>query len=361
MIFSTNQNRASNSSSNPYQVRSIADGVSRSLDAERIGNLIENCDIIKLFRAESLEAGYILDILYNLDKVHDMKSEQPADHLQEIEIDFMKSFWEEISKFKIEEPTEEGACALPKNAAEIKPIQIEKQHDTNFLLQDLTGESDALLSMAFEEYVSNTNDIEQHDILNSPNDDDEIIDCYKISKRFVLIQSVWRDFFLVEIIFNESRSELVQHQRPFLLKKKWNNAHFTVFSRITQITDFPLPLTIIIHDCLRKLLRSRIAVANTYVLRIFLDEYKVLDHIINLQRVFFFGAGDLMLTFYSKLFKQVSWATLSCELLFGTFFMIAKSIDSKLPPIEMKTLLKNANIAEKCNWLISFSCFSASR
>lgn len=190
MIFSTNQNRASNSSSNPYQVRSISDGVSRSLDAERIGNLIENCDIIKLFRAESLEAGYILDILYNLDKVHDMKSEQPADHLQEIEIDFMKSFWEEISKFKIEEPTEEGACALPKNAEEIKPIQIEKQHDTNFLLQDLTGESDALLSMAFEEYVSNTNDIEQHDILNSPIDDDEIIDCYKISKRFVLIQSV---------------------------------------------------------------------------------------------------------------------------------------------------------------------------
>lgn len=314
MIFSTNQNRASNSSSNPYQVRSIADGVSRSLNAERIENLIENCDIIKLFRAESLEAGYILDILYNLDKLHDMKSEQPVDHLQEIETDFMTIFWEEISKFKTEEPTEEGACALPKDAEESKSIQFEKQHDTNFLLQDLTGESDALLSMAFEEYVSNTNDIEQHDIFNSPIDDVDTIDCYKISKRFVFIQNVWRDFILFEIIFNESGFDLVQHQRPFLPWKIRNNSHSIVFSRITQITDFPLPLTIIIHDCLRKILRSRIAVANTYVLRIFLDEYKVLDHIINLQRVFFFGAGDLMLTFYSKLFKQVSWTISSWEI-----------------------------------------------
>lgn len=46
--------------------------------------------------------------------------------------------------------------------------------------------------------------------------------------------------------------------------------------------------------------------ANKYVLRIFLDEYKVLDHLIDLQRVFFLGAGDLMLTFYSKLFQSVS-------------------------------------------------------
>lgn len=57
---------------------------------------------------------------------------------------------------------------------------------------------------------------------------------------------------------------------------------------------------------MRAILRSRISIANKFVRRIYLDEYKVLDHLVNLQRVFFFGAGDLMHTFYSKLFKSVS-------------------------------------------------------
>lgn len=72
------------------------------------------------------------------------------------------------------------------------------------------------------------------------------------------------------------------------------------------MTNFPMPLTLTIHERLRKILRSRISIANEYVLRIFLDEYKVHDHLINLQRVYFFSAGDLMHTFYSKLFKSVS-------------------------------------------------------
>lgn len=84
------------------------------------------------------------------------------------------------------------------------------------------------------------------------------------------------------------------------------NNPISIFYRLCQITDFPLPLSTIIHDCLKMILKSRISIANKYVLRIFMDEYKVLDHLINLQRVFFFGAGDLMLTFYSKLFKSVS-------------------------------------------------------
>lgn len=76
------------------------------------------------------------------------------------------------------------------------------------------------------------------------------------------------------------------------------------------MTDFPMPMSIIIYERLREILRSRISIANEYVLRIFLDEYNVHDHLINLQRVYFFGAGDLMHTFYSKLFKSVSNDTL---------------------------------------------------
>lgn len=57
---------------------------------------------------------------------------------------------------------------------------------------------------------------------------------------------------------------------------------------------------------LHNLLISRIATANRYVLNIFTTEYNVLEHIYNLQKVFFLGAGDLMQTFYSNLFQSVS-------------------------------------------------------
>lgn len=175
-------NRSSNSSSTLYQSRAIADGVSRSLDAASIEQLIQNCGIINLFRAESLEAGYILNILYNLDKMSDMKSEQSIDDLGDIETAFMNSFWEEIQKFRNE--PEEGACAIPENAAkEIKPPKCEKQVDNSFLLQDLIGESDALLSMAFEQYISNTNDIAEQQAELSSDYVDDPINCHKIAKR----------------------------------------------------------------------------------------------------------------------------------------------------------------------------------
>lgn len=180
---STNQNRPSSSSLNLYQTRSIADGVSRSLDATSIEKLIENCHIIKLFRAESLEAGYILNILYNLDKLTDMKAEQSADDCREIETVFMKSFWEEISKFQSEVRDDDEAILLPEKTGEIVPVKVE---DNNFLLQDLTGESDALLSMAFAQYVSDTNVIVDRETTNKTESDEDLIDCYKISKRCVI-------------------------------------------------------------------------------------------------------------------------------------------------------------------------------
>lgn len=81
---------------------------------------------------------------------------------------------------------------------------------------------------------------------------------------------------------------------------------FLYTSSLYRISHFTLPLSIVIHDRLRAILKSRIFTANKYVQRIFVDEYKIMDHFVNLQRVFFFGAGDLMLTFYSKLFMSVS-------------------------------------------------------
>lgn len=250
-------------SSSVYKRRSISAGVSRSLDVASIKNRIDNCKIINLFRNESLEAGYILNILYNLDKMTEMKMEdqQLNDETSlpsNIEQLFMNSFWEAINKFQIH-----------KTSVEIDVQANTTTNESVAIKEDLDTEMDALLSMAFSQCTIH----QETKLENSTTIDQQSTDGYKIYKH------------------------------------------------LNQITDFPMPLSIIIHDRLRDILRSRISAANKYVLQIFLDEYKVLDHLVNLQKVFFFGAGDLMLTFYSKLFMSVSISSLnSCHVMLFNWY-----------------------------------------
>ncbi|XP_031634279.1 gamma-tubulin complex component 5-like isoform X2 [Contarinia nasturtii] len=255
------KNRLPYSSSNIYQRRSISAGISRSLDAAAIKNRIVTCEIVSLFCEESLEAGYILNILYNLNKLSEMKGQQVNQETQDIEEVFMNNFWEEVNKFHIEEGNEsdgidtqgEEVTEQIDSAASIS-MTLDETEGNSLLSTELLGDMDALLSMAFEQYAANTT---------------------------------------------------TQHESAVDINEEPNNC-YKLYEKISKITDFPMPLSVIIHGCLKQIFRSRISIANKYVLRIFLDEYKVLDHLINLQRVFFFGAGDLMLTFYSKLFKSMN-------------------------------------------------------
>lgn len=303
-LFSTKQNRISNSSSNPYQRRSISAGISRSLDAASIKSRIDTCEIVNLFRAESLEAGYILNILYNLDKLTEMKGQQSSAESQDIEEVFMNSFWKEVNKFHIEETDEDAVLVEKSESIAPTSLSLDLSHNDesegrSLLSTDLMGEMDALLSMAFEQCAT----YETNNLDTVVENEEEANNCYKVFEKYAI-------FF-----------QIFPNSIPFLQRifqyKQVTYFPFDSFFRISQITDFPLPLSTVIHDCLKKILKSRISIANKYVLRIFMDEYKVLDHLINLQRVFFFGAGDLMLTFYSKLFKSV---IIFIEFFFVDFF-----------------------------------------
>lgn len=56
----------------------------------------------------------------------------------------------------------------------------------------------------------------------------------------------------------------------------------------------------------REVLETRINIANQYTLNIYLNEFDIMRHISNLRMVYLLGAGDLMLTFYSNLFKRMN-------------------------------------------------------
>lgn len=73
-----------------------------------------------------------------------------------------------------------------------------------------------------------------------------------------------------------------------------------------KITECYLPFVPTILDKLSDVPQTRIDATNQYILDIYFHEYNILKHISNLRSVFLLGAGDLMLNFYSNLFRQVS-------------------------------------------------------
>lgn len=101
-------------------------------------------------------------------------------------------------------------------------------------------------------------------------------------------------------VLHFTKSKFIWYSKPL------NIFNCVLYFRLNEITEFHLPISQIIHQTLTNLLKSRISSANRYVLNIFIDEYHVFDHMFSLQKIYFLGAGDLMQTFYSNLFKSVS-------------------------------------------------------
>lgn len=169
----------SGSSSNIYQRRSISAGISRVLDAASIKTRIDGCEIVNLFRDLSLDAGYILNILYNLDKLSEMKATEQHSNgeSQDIEQEFMQKFWSEASKFAMPHSVE----SIETNAAtvDVRNVGGNAEEDLTSISHDFGSNLDTLLSMAFDSYTSN---IENGTKCNSSTGADSF-NCYETYTR----------------------------------------------------------------------------------------------------------------------------------------------------------------------------------
>lgn len=112
----------------------------------------------------------------------------------DIERIFMNNFWEEIEKFYIDETDEDAKiCDETRKGSsdetkEQTELLVSMSNDANvadnqsLVLTDLLGEMDALLSMAFEKYATNTTTTHD-DNRRSVEDNEEPIDCYKLYEK----------------------------------------------------------------------------------------------------------------------------------------------------------------------------------
>lgn len=172
------------SSLNIYQRRSISAGISRFLNAAAIKERIDNCKIVSLFRDLSLDAGYILNILYNLDKLSEMKAKEQQSNgpSQNIEQEFMQNFWKDVSKFSIDNEVESietiasHTCGIPN----VDDFDVE---NSSVISNDFGSNLDTLLSMVFDSYTSNIKSGTKCDASIEENS----FNCYDICTRCVRI------------------------------------------------------------------------------------------------------------------------------------------------------------------------------
>lgn len=115
-----------------------------------------------------------------------MKGEQLIYQSQDMEEVFMKSFWEEVNKFHVnefDENDEDGAQAKEVNcltpSISLNTSVNDETNSNSLVSTELLGDMDALLSIAFEQYVTNTTNYQD----TTTEIDEDPNNCYKLYER----------------------------------------------------------------------------------------------------------------------------------------------------------------------------------
>lgn len=85
-----------NPTQNIYRVKAIG---SDDGNAKHVLETIRSCRLLQMMSDQSLEAGYIINILYNLDKLNDMRQQQLCDHTSDLYESFVTNVFDELKKF----------------------------------------------------------------------------------------------------------------------------------------------------------------------------------------------------------------------------------------------------------------------
>lgn len=156
-----------NPTTNIYRAKSIGleDGV-----PETVLETIRSCKLLQMLSDQSLEAGYIINILYNLDKLDDMRQQQLADHSNDFYESFLSNVFTELEKFdkRLVEIDGEETQSLDEepSVAETFAGQSEASEVTNTdtFSYDLGVDCNPLLAMVFEQTIENAMQLQRMNI-----------------------------------------------------------------------------------------------------------------------------------------------------------------------------------------------------
>lgn len=78
-----------------------------------------------------------------------------------------------------------------------------------------------------------------------------------------------------------------------------------LFYRLNELSPIILPAEQIVSKIMSEVLETKMSASHKAVINIYIDEFKILNHLKNLRKIFLYEASYLMDTFFIKLFQQV--------------------------------------------------------
>lgn len=162
-----------NPTANIYRLKSINsnDGVS-----EQVLETIRSCELLQMLSNQSLEAGYIINILYNLDKLGDMRQCQFADQENDFYESFLANVFTELEKFDkrlVVTVDEEGTQPSVEGSESTEKVENGETADEErnappvtkpeTFCYDFGIDCNPLLAMVFEQSLENAIHLKRND------------------------------------------------------------------------------------------------------------------------------------------------------------------------------------------------------
>ncbi|XP_011188868.2 gamma-tubulin complex component 5 [Zeugodacus cucurbitae] len=248
----------------------------------QVSKMITENSFFQLLLEHSLEAGCTLNLLYEINRIGELRSACDA-----IEGKLYNVFIEDVLKYvRIlqKQITEAAREAKENDRLEIESIEICNNVDE---VDELAG-------------VEVVNDTVVQDTTNVCNEDDQILKKLTTNDDFLLLA------FTMNMDLGDSESATADQcdTHTKTTTKNEESTALEIFEQFQQSKNI-LPLEEVILNALSRILKTRIAFANSFVMRLYREEFDILKHLRNIRKIYLLEASDIMHQFYSKLFKQI--------------------------------------------------------
>uniref|UniRef100_A0A034VHP5 Gamma-tubulin complex component n=1 Tax=Bactrocera dorsalis TaxID=27457 RepID=A0A034VHP5_BACDO len=249
----------------------------------QVSKMITENSFFQLLLEHSLEAGCTLNLLYEINRIGELRSACDA-----IEDKLYNVFIEDVLRhvrILQKQITEAAREAKENDRLEIESDEISNNVDE---VDEIGGEAE----------VSETD--MRHTSQNC-NDDDQILKKLTTNDDFLLLA------FTMNMDLNDTETasgdQCDTHNKSGPTKNEETTA-LEIFEQFQQSKNI-LPTEEVVLNALSRILKTRIAFANSFVMRLYREEFDILKHLRNIRKIYLLEASDIMHQFYSKLFKQI--------------------------------------------------------
>lgn len=257
-----------------YQARLFSKCKKRSFYVSAaVSEVIENDAIIRLLMHHSLEAGYTLNILNDLDRISDLRSGQQSEEPM-VYVGFLEAIVEVLEGFRTVEDESVDGERVQDQQPDVQAIErMLKDTAATSKLQNLQNQIKEIC------------------------DDEVLMLALGSSLQLACIDDQ-----------DDDESNLPTETSANCL----TNAN-SLYRRLNAISgQLTLPLEHVLFSAIKNLMETKRQAANHFVTTIYKEEFLVLNHLKNIRKVLLLEASDLMYYFYSDLFRRIeagdNWA-----------------------------------------------------